>query len=200
LRAEADLIRDALLPRTPRFGLRLRWALAALAVVGCLALVLLVRRPPSESDGFVERGTVAPGGLDVLCIAPGAGAAVSASATHGRCAAGSLLKAVLTREPGTTHVAVVAFDESFKVKFMARSGPDAAGPAILPGHLQLNAEGALTFVALFSPRPITDGAITGAVDRARGTGAAATEIRRLPLPDAVQRVLVLQPAEASPAP
>jgi hypothetical protein len=201
-RAEADLIREALLP-PPRPARR--WApLAALALAGGLGLALLVVRPAHQhdaGDGFAERGAVVTrAGFDVLCVPPDEAAPpTSASAAGGRCAPGSFLKAVVTRpDPALPHVLVVALEPGFRMRASLRAQASGTERVFAPGHTRLGSGEALVLVAILARQPVSDAAVTEAVTRARKSGTALGELSGLPLADTAQLVVRVQ-AEAGDA-
>lgn len=193
-RAEADLIREAVLPAPSPLRRRLAWLGAATVLAGGLAAVLI--GPARPSGTFVERGADDPGrAFDVLCL-PAQEERPTVSAAQGPCAPGSFLKVAVTRpDPALPSVAVVALDATWQVRAIVRTEATGQAPVVAPGHLQLGAGEALTFIAVFSRAPLDDAQLQQAVERARATGRPGGDLRELPLADTAQLRLRVRAAE-----
>jgi hypothetical protein len=201
-RAEADIIRAALLPAPTPLARRLRLPPLALVLAGgaalAIPLAIALRRPPPVSDGFAERGgPTAALGFDVLCVPSSEQAVpVSASAVKGRCAPGSFLKAVVTKPDGSLpHVLVVAVDPAFKIRARLRAEAAGSGPVVAAGHTQLGANEAFAFVALFSRKPVAEAAVDDAVAAARRSGIQTRQMSGLSVAGTIQRVVWVEASE-----
>jgi hypothetical protein len=198
-RAEADLIRDALLPAPSRAPRRLAWAGAVTVLAAGLATTIFLTLPARPPGTFVERGAETPRhAFDVLCIpAQQERATVSAAAARGRCAPGSFLKAVVTRpDPGRPNVVIIALDPAWTMRSTVRTEALGEAPVVAPGHLQLGDSESLVFFALFSREAIGDADLQRAVESARRRGGKVEELHELPLAGVAQLRLAVRAAEA----
>jgi hypothetical protein len=198
-RAEADLIRDALLPPPSPLRRRLAWLGAAAVLAGGLAAIVLVS-PSPPSGTFVERGAESPQqAFDLLCIPDQEDRpTVSVAAALGRCAPGSFLKVVVTRpDPARPHVTIVALDPSWRIRSTVRTEAVGHAPVVASGHLQLASGDALLFVAIFSRDGIDDSGLQQAIERARASAATVDDLRELPLAGVAQLRLRVRATEAA---